>query len=85
MTDPLLSKNVWQIYHDDCEQKMGVYPGTPKDDIKDLVRQIYKFPSTQDFYFLDEDGTPIVISAQIPNGTKIFVQLVKEEAKKVVE
>ena len=61
------------MYYDDQSQKLGIFDGTKTEDILNLIKVIFKFSPTDELYFLDEDGIPIVPSCSIPSGTQLFV------------
>ena len=80
-----MSKKVLVFYYDMCSQQLAVYPGTPASDIKSALREILKIPDEDELEYLDDTGIPLVVSASMPDGTKIFVKKKKSFTDQFVE
>ena len=78
-------KNIWSIYYDDTEQKVGIYHGTNIAEILAGIRLIFDLSDKQELLFLDEDGVPIILSSAIPTQTKLYMQKKQSITDKVIE
>ena len=71
-------KKIFNFYYDLCCQKLTVYQGTQAFEIKDTIREILNIPKDAEVEYLDDEGIPMVISSNLPNGIKIYVKLKKK-------
>jgi len=78
-------KKVFNFYYDLCCQKLTVYPGVTSEEIKSAIKEILEIPPDKKVNFLDEEGTPIVISSNLPNEIKIYVQIKKTFTEQLIE
>lgn len=65
----------WKLFYSGFEQNITVYPGTSRDDIMANLRQVLRLAADADVLLLDQDGDPVAVSAAIPSGTKLHVEL----------
>jgi len=56
------------------EQRLRVYEGTYRDELIAGIRETCGFSPTQALSFLDSDGTPVVLSAALPDGVQLYVE-----------
>jgi len=68
------SKIYINLYFKHSTQRLGVYRNTPQKDIISSIKDVLELENNKKLYFLDEEGTPIVITSFLPNDIKIFVQ-----------
>ena len=80
-----MSKKKFVFYFDNSSQPIVVYEGTPTNDLIVTVKQVFKFPLNQSLLFLDDEGTPVVLSSYLPDGIQLFIQKNQTETEKFEE
>jgi hypothetical protein len=72
------------LYYNTCSQNLIFYPGTSQQEIKDTIYEILDIPETEKLQILDEEGDPVVLSSSLPNEIKLYIQIKKTYAEKLL-
>jgi len=68
------AKRIVNIYYNGMKQPIAFYQGASRAAMERLTKQCYKLPLDLEVAFMDENGFPLVLDGQIPNGENIFMK-----------
>jgi len=73
-TEDTNGKRIVNIYYNGMKQPIAFYQGASRTELERLIKQCYKLPLDLNVEFMDENGIPLVLDGQIPDGESLFMK-----------